>query len=697
MATTTIGPPPPVLLVDDRPANLVALEATLAPLALRMVTASSGPEALRRLLEDEFAVILLDVQMPGMDGFETAALIKKHPRTAHTPIIFVTAIHRDSAHVFKGYEQGGVDYLLKPFDPTILRSKVQVFVELYRKEKKLKEQEVLLRERERQDLERRNEQQSQAVLDSMPLCVWTLRPDGTPSYRNLSCIKYAGDAAAAGPFSGEPLVHPDDASDVAKLWAGALRRREPLEVEYRLRHADDGEYRWHVGRVVPLCGPGDGTPLTGWIATATDISRQKRAEEDYARLVVEERRAREEAQGANRAKDQFLATLSHELRTPLNAMIGWTRMLRTREMPPEKTRKALETIERNARMQAELIEDILDVSRIITGKLRIEIKPVDLPTIVEAAIDAVRPAAEAKGITLARETDQAPSTFAADPARLQQVIWNLLSNAIKFTPAGGHVALRVGGDGDGEVVIAVTDTGRGISPEFKPYVFDRFSQVDSTSRRAHGGLGLGLAIVRHLVELHGGTVSCDSPGEGQGATFTVRMPRRPPDVQARAITGDPPRSESSAPLDDAGVTLSGVSVLLVDDEPDARELLTEVLEHYGARVTTTASADEALPLLERERPNVLLSDIGLPGQDGYTLIGRVRALPPERGGLTPAAAITAYARSDDAQRALGAGYQRHAPKPIQPAMLARLVKELAAAADASDHDAPGAGAAAAGL
>jgi PAS domain S-box-containing protein len=687
-----ILPPPPqalnepaVLLVDDRPANLVALEATLAPLGVRVTTASSGPEALRCLLNDEFAVILLDVQMPGMDGFETAALIKKHPRTALTPIIFVTAIQRDAANVFRGYEKGGVDYLLKPFDPTILRSKVRVFVDLFRKEKRLQEQELLLRERERRDLERRNEQRFQTLLNSMPLCVWALGPDGAPTYHNWSCGEYAGEAAARGPFGGpsanEDLVHPDDRARVTEQWAAALARGEPLEIEYRLRRARDGAYRWHVGRVVAQRG--EAGPITGWIATATDIENQKGVEDDYARLVVQERQAREAAQAANRAKDEFLATLSHELRTPLNAMIGWTRMLRTRALPPHKVQKALETIERNARTQAELIEDILDVSRIITGKLRIEIKPVELPSIIDAAIDAVRPAAEAKTITIEKHTGELPARFAADGARLQQVIWNLLSNAIKFTPAGGRIDVRAGLEG-GQVAIAVQDSGRGISPEFKPYVFDRFRQHDSSSKRSHGGLGLGLAIVRHLVELHGGTVHCDNVSEGHGALFTVRLPARGVAVSEREGALAPVREGAALPaVDDGSVSLSGVSVLLIEDDPDARELLTEVLQQYGASVIAAASADEALALVERARPHVLLSDIGLPGADGYALISRVRALPAERGGRTPAAAITAYASSDDARRALGAGYQRHAPKPIQPAVLARLVKELAA-------DAPGA-------
>jgi PAS domain S-box-containing protein len=664
--------PASVLLVDDRPANLVALEATLAPLGIRTVAAVSGPEALRRLLAEEFALVLLDVQMPGMDGFETATLMKRHPRTAHIPIIFVTAIHREPAHLFRGYERGAVDYLTKPFDPSILRSKVRVFVDLFVKERQLREQSALIHERESRDREHRTEERFRALLDSMPLCVWALGADGTPVYANRSWLEYAGaDAGAQGPMAA---LHPEDEAAVRTDVQMALQRGEPIELEYRLRSARDGSYRWHAVRFLPQRDP-EGL-VTGWIGTATDIENFKRAQDAHAELAVKERDAREAAEAANRAKDEFLATLSHELRTPLNAMVGWTHMLRSRTLSAEKEQKALETIERNARAQAELIEDILDVSRIIAGKLRIEIHPVDLPSIVDVAVDAVRPAAEAKGIVLERRTGELPQRFSGDAVRLQQSIWNLLSNAIKFTPAGGRVELDVGAD-ERQVIVQVTDTGCGISPDFKPYVFDRFRQRDSSSKRTHGGLGIGLAIVRHIVELHGGTVTCESAGADRGATFTVRLPIRAEESAPIAVAPEVRQAGAMRPSSAEMVDLTGIKVLLVDDEPDARELLTEVLQQCGAIVVATHSADEAMRLIPRERPAVLLSDIGLPGEDGYKLISRVRALPPEHGGKLPAAAITAYARSDDAIRALAAGYQRHAPKPIQPTTLAALVAGLA--------------------
>jgi hypothetical protein len=675
-----------ILMVDDHPANLVALEATLSPLGHRMVSASSGQEALKALLTEEFAVILLDVQMPHLDGFETAALIRAHPRTAQTPIIFITAIHRDPPHVFQGYARGAADYLSKPFDPSVLRAKVAVFVDLYLREKRIAAQAAQLREREREDLRRRGEQRVQQLVDSMPLALWALRGDGTVYYCNRASTEYSGFVGDGEGGDAARLVHPDDLEPLRQAWEAAYARGEALDTQCRLRRAQDGSFRWHVGRAVPERD--EAGVVTGWIVTAADIERQKKAEDEYARVVERERQARAEAEAASRAKDEFLATLSHELRTPLAAMVGWTRMLRSGNLTPEKSRKALETIERNAKAQADLIEDILDVSRIITGKLRLEIQSMDLGAVARAAVEAVRPAADAKGIHLEMTLGALPASFRGDPSRLQQVIWNLLSNAIKFTRPGGHVALEVEescppGEAQGlsGVRVTVRDDGRGIDPAFIPFMFERFRQIDSTSKRAHGGLGLGLAIVRHLVELHGGTVEVESPGEGHGATFRCTLPTRrdPEPVAAAQPVRRTPTSSSNleAIRLDKEVDLNGVRVLLVDDEPDARELFAEVLEQYGADVTGAGSADEAVMLLRELRPTVLLSDIGLPGEDGLSMIRRVRALPAESGGRTPAAALTAYARFEDGQRSLAAGFQRHAVKPIQPVALAVLVRELA--------------------
>src|SRR4029079_17150743 len=333
--------------------------------------------------------------------------MSRPPRTAHIPIIFVTAIHREPAHLFRGYERGAVDYLTKPFDPNILRSKVRVFVDLFIKERQLREQSALMHERESRDREHRTEERFRALLDSMPLCVWALGADGTPVYANRSWLEDDGaDGGAQGPLAA---LHPEDEAGVRTDVQTALARGEPLELEYRLRSARDGSYRWHAVRFLPQRDP-EGV-VSGGIGTATDIENFKRAQQAHSELAVREREAREAAEAANRAKDEFLATLSHELRTPLNAMVGWTHMLRSRTLTPDKQQKALETIERNARAQAELIEDILDVARIITGKLRIEMNPSDLQSIVDVACDSVRPAAEAKGIGIERRIEALPARF----------------------------------------------------------------------------------------------------------------------------------------------------------------------------------------------------------------------------------------------------------------------------------------------
>ena len=411
------------------------------------------------------------------------------------------------------------------------------------------------------------------------------------------------------------------------------------------------------------------------LALAEDLARRAALAVDNAMLFAEANRARAEAEQANRMKDEFLAAVSHELRTPLNAIVGWSHMLRTRRFDEATTTRALETIERNAKVQAQIVEDILDVSRIITGKLSLNVQPVDLATTIDAALDSIRPAAEAKEILMQVGLDPHASPVSGDPNRLQQVVWNLLANAVKFTPKGGRIEVRLERVSS-QVEIVVADTGQGIDADLLPFVFDRFRQGDSTSTRLHGGLGLGLAIVRHLVELHGGTVMAESVGEGQGATFRVRLPllalhagryesgRVSPNIQA-------PSTVQEAP------DLAGIHVLIVDDEPDSRALLRTVVEQFGADVRVCASSAEALAAFREWPPDVIVSDIEMPGKDGYQFMRQIRELPPERGGRTPAVALTAYARMDDRMRALSAGYQIHMSKPADPVELALVIAGLA--------------------
>jgi PAS domain S-box-containing protein len=409
---------------------------------------------------------------------------------------------------------------------------------------------------------------------------------------------------------------------------------------------------------------------------------------DNSRLYSESVAAYEQAQRASRMKDEFLATLSHELRTPLSAIVGWAHLLGQGELDEAARHRAIEAIRRNATVQTQLISDILDVSRIVAGRMRLEVRPVELTAVVEAALDTVRPAAEAKKIALATRLDPAVSSLSGDGDRLQQVVWNLLSNAVKFTPAGGTVEVRLR-PADGHVLLSVQDSGPGIPPDALPHVFERFQQADASSTRRHGGLGLGLAIVRHLVELHGGTVEAANAPEG-GAVFEVRLPttlRAAPAValEAAPANGGPPQQQAAPGLD-------GVKVLVVEDHPDARELVFRVLENAGARVTAVATAAEALAAIERERPDVLLSDIEMPGQDGYELMRILRTRPPQLGGDVPAAALTAYAGAENRRAALSAGYQAHLAKPVQPDTLIDIVRRLGRPPQTSapdTKDAPG--------
>jgi signal transduction histidine kinase/CheY-like chemotaxis protein len=399
------------------------------------------------------------------------------------------------------------------------------------------------------------------------------------------------------------------------------------------------------------------------------ISELQRSEEAREQLLLRAERARAEAEAANRIKDEFLATLSHELRTPLTSLLGWSSVLREARRDEKVLKQGLDAIDRNARVQAQLIDDLLDVSRIVSGKLHLDVRPLDIGSVTRAAINVVQPAADAKGISLDYWAGPGLGAISADSARLQQIIWNLLSNAVKFTPSGGKIHIRVEQD-DANATVTVSDTGQGIAPEFLPRVFDRFRQADSSTTRSFGGLGLGLAIVRHLVELHGGTVSAHSDGAGKGATFSASFPLLTDRTAPIALlSGEIHASELRS--------LDGLRVLLVDDEVETRQIISTVVERTGAEVKTCTNAREALTELVAWRPHVILSDIGMPDEDGYSFINRVRSLSHDEGGATPAAALTAYAREEDRKQALAAGYQMHIAKPIGAGQLVIMIAKLA--------------------
>ena len=468
-------------------------------------------------------------------------------------------------------------------------------------------------------------------------------------------------------------IHPDDRSRVLDRLQQCVLRRGFYDEECRVVRPD-GTVRWLRDRGQVICDP-DGKPryLTG---AAADITAEKEAQRERDELFTRERAAREGAERLNRLKDEFLATISHELRTPLTAILGWARMIRAQRLDPDRIAKAMEIIERNARAQAQLIEDILDVSAIITGKVRINPRPTSVRGFIEAALETVRPAAEARGVTLSAEIDEGVGVMVGDEDRLQQVVWNLLSNGVKFTPTGGHVRVRAERV-NSEISITVSDTGRGIAADFLPFVFDRFRQEDSSTTRVQGGLGLGLAIVRHLVEMHGGSVEAHSEGEGKGASITIHLPIRAAELapvhRARSDSSSQQRVVATQPE-----ALRGLQVLVVDDEADARDLLYAILDHAGASVTLAGSVRGAMMALNERVPDVLVSDIGMPGEDGYVLMQKVRALGlhnPVSG--VPAIALTAYARSEDRRRALASGFQMHVSKPIEPGRLVAVIAQLA--------------------
>lgn len=472
------------------------------------------------------------------------------------------------------------------------------------------------------------------------------------------------------------ILIPPDRIDEEPAIIEKLRRGQRIDHYETIRMRKDGA-RIFVSLTVSPVKDSSGK-IVGASKIARDITDRIQTAEERDHLLEAERAARAEAERVSLVKDEFLATLSHELRTPLNAILGWSQILRNRRRDDPELLEGLSVIERNARVQTQLIEDLLDMSRIISGKLRLDIQQVDVSDVLKTAVASVRHSAESKDIRLQSMVDTTAGLVRGDPNRLQQCFWNLLSNAIKFTPKGGWIKASLQRTGN-QIEVSVTDSGQGIKPQFLPHVFERFRQADASTTRQHGGLGLGLSIVKHLVELHGGTVHADSAGEGQGATFVIELPVM--------VTAEPPspredsriiHNNTNAPIQAADhPSLEGITVLAIDDEADARSLLQRVLEECGARVLIAASAAEGLDAVIRERPDMIVSDIGMPGEDGYEFIRKVRKLAPAEGGRTPAAALTAFARAEDRTRALRAGYQTHVAKPVEPTELTAVVASLA--------------------
>jgi len=515
-----------------------------------------------------------------------------------------------------------------------------------------------------------SEARLRAIVDSTPECVKLVAPDGSLLEMNAAGLLMI-EAEAAEDVVGHSvydIIVPED-RERYREFNDRVCRGEPGSLEFSIEGLRGTRRRMET-HAAPLR---DAEGRVTHLAVTLDISARKRAEAERERLLAEARQAIGQAEAANRMKDDFLATLSHELRTPLNAILGWAKILRSDPVDPEDFEEGLAAIERNSIAQAQIIEDLLDVSRIVSGNLKIEAGPVDVVDVIEAALAAVHPAAAAKGIGFQAELDPIAGPVTGDPARLQQIVGNLLSNAVKFTPRGGLVRLRLGRV-DSRVEIGVADTGMGIKPEFLPHVFDRFRQADSSTTRRHGGLGLGLSLVKQLTELHGGTVRVESPGEAMGTTFTISLPvasahpgASGPEEAGTAGPGKPGRRGAGE--------LANLKVLVLDDEADARQLVVRILIRSGADVTVASSVEEALQALDRSRPEVIVSDIGMPNQDGYDFIRQVRTRYPAEA--LPAAALTAFARIEDRKRALLAGFQTHVTKPVDPAELVTVVAGLA--------------------
>lgn len=723
-----------ILLVDDSPGNLLSLESILSADDRNLVRASSGEEALRYLLDEEAAVILLDVRMPNIDGLETAALIRGRERTRNVPIIFLTAYdNMDSSYISQGYSLGAVDFIIKPIDPEALKSKVAVFVELFRKTEQVRQQAEMLREKNI-EIENANLHRLSRLIDLGQQLVAERDPE-----RLLQTLCQEARDIVGARYATVGLLE-EDGETLRHFCASGVDREAAIRAglpQANQRFLDKGFKSDRSLRLITsngslksigfssICPPITsflGAPIfwqdrtRGWLYLADKIGAPEfneaderfvvtltqaivfyknallyaklqhhaanleqeiairiRTEEERAELLVREQAARAEAETANRLKDEFLATVSHELRAPLNAILGWASLLQSGKLDKETIERAVETIERNARAQNKLIDDLLDVSRIITGKLRLDVKPADLASIIELAVESVRPAAEAKGVRLQTELGLAARPFQADANRLQQVVWNLASNAVKFTPTGGSVSIQLRCS-ENEAEISVSDTGIGIPPQFLPFVFDRFRQADSSVTRTHGGLGLGLAIVRHLVEMHGGTVRAESEGEGRGATFTITLQAMTPSAEPNEAP--PPAMDQWNALSDLAPNLSGLRVLVVDDQPEVRALVSTILQLGEAEVQTAEGVAEALEILTKWRPDFLISDISMPDSDGYELIRRVRQQEQNGGRRLPALALTARAGAEDRIRALAAGFQMHLPKPVEPDELLVSVASL---------------------
>jgi PAS domain S-box-containing protein len=641
---------PRILVVDDNPATLYATSRVLRSVGWDVVEAETGGEALIQAAAG-VDLVVLDVNLPDFDGFEVCRRLRALPATSRLPVIHLSATFVNDVHKVQGLDAGADGYLTHPVEPPVLVATVNAF----------------LRTRQAENERRQTELEFRAVFEN--------------ALNGISLISRDFRIVDVNPAMCGILQQPRDFLVGRPIldFVPAERRDEAAEIFKRLEL--HGVWRG----VFPLKGA-DGpiayldwslstySDRNAWLAIVSDITGRLQAEREREESLVSERAARADAERANRLKDDFLATLSHELRTPLNAIVGWSQLLKLGQLSPNDAKEAVDAIDRNAKIQAQMIADLLDVSRITSGKLSLEVEPVDPAVTVEAALGVVAPAAEAKGICLTKVLDPQAGQVAGDPARLQQIVWNLVNNAVKFTPNGGKIEVRLERV-NSHIEISVADTGQGISAELLPWVFERFRQGDAPSTRVHGGLGLGLAIAKQLVEIHGGTIRAESSGEEKGAKFTVSLPVSTLKPRKDSILAVGPVTKIPAAFMAAAPQLYGIRILIVDDDADARRLTKRVLADFGAEPTVAEGMSQALVALEAFRPHVLISDLGMPESDGFELIREVRA----RGytfQTLPAIALTAYARTEDRRKALLAGFQLHLTKPVDPTELSAAIASL---------------------
>jgi PAS domain S-box-containing protein len=643
-----------ILNVDDTISSRYTKSRILRQAGYVVLEASSGAEALRVAREKLPQLVVCDVNLPDISGIEVCRQLKADPLTRAIPVVQISATFVTERDQELGLLGGAEIYLTEPIEALELTTAVRVLLRLHSTERGLVQSEA------------RWHSFVESNIIGVVICQFDRIIEANQSF--LRMLGYTREELLSSQLTWRSITPPEsmERSEAARAELRTRGTTAPFEKEYVRK---DGSRVWATVAAAMVLDADE-----QWMSFVLDISDRKHATMEREAAFSREHSARTQAEDATRLKDEFLANLSHELRTPMNAIIGWTHLLRSGRLEESQRQRALESIDRGARSQAKLIEDLLDVSRIVSGKLSLTLHAVDLAAVVDAAVESQKPAAETKGISIEVQVTEPDLTVEGDAGRLQQVFLNILSNAVKFTAAGGSIRIELSQQ-EGEAVVSVTDSGEGITPEFLPFIFDRFRQADGTSTRTHMGLGLGLAIVRHVIELHGGTVRADSAGKDRGATFIVAIPL------AGEITETPRGPIASRMPGNYGTTGgSGIRVLVVEDDAETRDILCAILERAGFSYRMAGRASEALSVLDDWQPDAIVSDIGMPDIDGYEFIRLLRQRPVDQGGQIPALALTAFARSEDREAALRSGYQGHIAKPVDPADLVRVIAELTARA-----------------